>query len=225
MAEYLFAWTVDSDGDGIPDVERYRSSLWLPDVDPPDGGRSLRVQSVETLAGEIVTQRLTRSGASDHRLPGKFTLSWEVCDPTFLLMAEEDYAKGRIASVRLDHRWRQLRVTSSGAADRVVNVAPGYWLGATDTAWYIVAEPHTCAADHTRVYATASAGAITIGSGTSVPSGGVLLAEISISGDVVTVLTDPSGVANARTCRVMEFKPRQVGGGHTGLELVLQEVR
>jgi len=229
MQDYYFGWYSDLNNDGVPETLRYSTATALPDLpDGPDGGRVLRVETEDLLSGDVLVLTQLRSGKYDHRQPGRFRLAWEAVPATlagFARLCEEDWAKARVVSVRLDHRWRQLRVTSSGLADRTVTVAAGYLLGTDDTAWLAADATHVCGATHTYVYVTPASGLLTVASGTSVPGGSTQLAAITIAGDVVTVVTSPSGAANARKCRVLERPVRQGPVGLDGLELVLQEVR
>lgn len=216
---FYFSWSYQG-------IERYATRCWLPDVDPPDGGRTMAQQVVPTLDGEAITIAQGRDGMADQRMPGRFTLSWnEMSDPLFRSIAEEDFARGRQVSVRFDSRWRQLEVTSSGASDRKVTVARGY-LNHTDgdTYWLTADTVVTCAISDTLIYATPSAGALTIGHGVAVPAGSVKLADITVAANVVAVQV-PSGVPNARTCNILECEQRQNPGGQTALRIVLQEVR
>ncbi len=228
MTELLFVWTVDVDGDGTAEVERYRSTLWVPNVEPPDGGRAVRTKRVETLDGGARVLATARADRADQRAPGSLTLSWEVADPDFLRIAEEDYARGRLVSVRLDHRWRRLQVTSSGRPDRTALVAPGYWLTGGDTCWPLATTPlaHVCAATSTQLYAVSTEpGLFTLGdTADALPVGAASLAEIAVVDDVLLVTAAETGVANARTGRMTAFTPTQLPGGLTGLSLTLQEV-
>lgn len=227
MSTTLFQWISDTDGDGVVSDEsaRYETTFWLPEVSPPDGGRQQTLATLPTLDGEALVLCQGRAGAADGRAPGRFTLKWEIADADLLRLAEEDYAKGRLVQVRLDHRWRQLEVVSAGTADRKVTVAAGYLLDHGDTCWLAADAVHACGATHTVVYATPAAGAVTIASGASVPTGSVALATISIAGDIVTVLTSPSGVANARQGYITAFETTPMGAGLSGLSLTMQEVR
>lgn len=227
MRDWLFEWVSDVDGDGTPEAVRYSETVVLPNIDRPDGGRDLRTQANATLDGGVMVVTAGRADKADQLAPGRFTLAWGVApDEDLLAVVTEDYARGRLVTVCMDHRWRALRVASSGAADLKVTVESGP-LSTTDgdTAWLSTATEHTCTAGDTVVYAIATAGAVTLGSGTSVPAGDYLLANITIVDDLVTVTSDPSGVANARTCRILAVRPKQAGHGLTGLEIELQEVR
>jgi len=221
MSETLFVWSADTAGSGTY-TERYRHTTWVPDIAQPDGGRAVRHSAVPLLDGSTLVLIGGRAGHTDQRSPGVIELSFALADPDFLAVAEEDYARGRTVQVRLDHRWRQLAVTSSGAADRKVLIAAGYLLSGGDTYWLGTAAEVTCAAEDTVVYVIPAAGALTADSGTSLAEGAVQVAAISIAGDVVTVTSDPSGVANARTGVVVGWETRQ-NGPMTGLTLKMQE--
>ena len=227
MTDTLFHYTADLDGDGelTDETVRYQTTYWLPDLDGPDGGRKARSTTIPTLDGEVMVLTQGRAGKADGRAPGAFTLKWEIADPDFLRLSEEDYAKGRLVQVRLDHRWRQCQVTSSGAADRTVTVAAGYLLSGGDTYWLAADAAHVCGASDSYVYATLAAGVATVASGTSVPAGAVQLATITIAANVVTVTADPSGAANARQGYIAAWTPTQAPAGMSGLEMTVQEVR
>lgn len=233
MADILFEWISDTDGDGDLSDEsaRYTSPengapYWGPNLDNPDGGRQVAGAVVPTLAGGAVVLRQHRAGYADARGPGVLTLTWDIADPDFIRLSREDYAKGRLIQVRLDHRWRQCEVTSSGAADRKVTVAAGEINDGGDTYWLAADAVHTCSASDTKVYAALADGVATVASGESVPADAVLLSDISIAGDIVSVDSDPSGVANAFVgyIRPGGWKTTQ-NGDMTGLEIALQEVR
>lgn len=228
MATTLFEWISDTDGDGVlsDELARYSTAIWLPNQEQPDGGRQVAGGTVSTLDGGVLVLVQTRAGYADRRLPGSFTLRWDIADPEFIRLAREDYAKGRLVQVRLDWRWRQCEVTSSGAADRKVTVAAGEIDADGDSYWLASDTVVTCGASDTKVYAALADGVATPGSGTSVPAGAVLLANISIAGSVVTVTSSPSGVANARQGYIVpgSWRTRQ-NGPHTGLEFTVQEVR
>jgi len=222
----LFDWISDTDDDGdlSDESSRYSTTYWLPDLEEPGGGRKLRAATLPTLDGEALVLSQGRSGYADGRAPGQFMLKFEVADPDFLRLAAEDYMRGRLVQVRLDHRWRQLEVTSSGLADLKVTASAGYLLDGGDTYWLAADYEHTCGATHTFVYATLASGVATIASGTSVPGGAVQLATITIAGDIVTVTSDPSGYHNARQGYITDFQETQ-NGPLTGLEMTIQEVR
>jgi len=154
------------------------------------------------------------------------TLKWEIADPDFLRLSEEDYARGRLVQVRLDHRRRACEVTSSGLADLTVTVAAGRIDDGGDSYWLDEDTDLTCENSDTRVYAELADGAVTPGSGTSVPDGAVLLADIAIDGNVVTVTSHPSGNPNAIQGYIVpgSWKTAQKGQ-HTGLELAIQQTR
>ena len=225
MQDWLFSWTVDANGDGVPETERYSSTIYLPDLDEADGSRRVAVLPVNTLDGGVMAIALTRAGKYDHRSPGRFRLSWRPpgVPAGFAQIARQDYAMRRRVSVRLDHRWRACRVTSSGVADLKVTVAAGEVDFLTESGWLAAAYEHTCGASHTKVYATNSSGAAGIASGTSVPAGSVLLSNITIAASVVT--GDPSGAANARTCEILDVRREPVGDTLDSLEIDLQEIR
>jgi hypothetical protein len=223
VQDYLFSWTADLDADGVPETLRYSSALYLPE--PPEEEPEVPSQVVPTLDGGTVIQRVARSTA-DQRRPRQFTLEFQVCEDSFLRLAEEDYARGRRVSIRLDHRWRQLRVTSSGAADSKLTVAAGFLEHSDgDTYWLSADAEVTAGASDVKAYVTPSAGALTADTGETVPEGSVEIATISVAASLVTVATNPSGVANARTCAILAFRRVPYGGGHDGCRIVLQEVR
>jgi len=228
MQDWLFSWTSDTNGDGTPETERYSSAVYLPNIEPADGGRRVDVSAPKTLDGGVIFIARTRAGKYDHRSPGRFRLSWQApgVPASLVAAAEEDNAKARLVSIRLDHRWRQCRVTSSGVADLKATVASGWVDFATETAWLTADYLHTCgSATHTKIYATNSSGAVTVASGTSVPAGSVLLANITIAGSIVTVTSDPSGAANARVCGILDVRRQQAGDTLDSLEIELQEIR
>lgn len=227
MTDDYFGWTTDTNGDGTPETLRYSTTDWLPTLDSLDGGRVVGVETLYTLNGGILTLTRTRPSRYDHTAPGRFALVWgqqNPVDPAFLPILEEDYSRNRLVSVRLDYHWRQLRVTSSGLADRKVTVEAGYLRATTGRSWLSADAEHTCGASDTYVYVTSSSGTLTVASGTSVPGGATQLAAITIAGDIVRVTTSPSGVANARTCKIIE-RPRfiPIGDGLATCEVVLQE--
>jgi hypothetical protein len=224
MPNHYFGWTSDVNGDGVPEALRYSTELWLPDLDPADAGRRVSSETLERADGGTFVLTRVRSGRYDHAAPGRLVLSWAVADPEFARIALEDHARNRLVSVRYDWRWRQLEVTPSGLADRKATVAAGYLLSATGRAWLSADLVHTCGATDTKIYVSASSGTLTVGSGTSLPVGATLLSNLSIAGDVVTCTSSPTGVANARTCKILRVETRQAGNGLDSLEIELQEV-
>lgn len=227
MVKDYFGWSSDANGDGVPETLRYSTTLWLPSLETMDTGRAVTTETVGTLDGGIFTLTRTRSGRYDHASPGRIVLVWGMdnpVDPDFLPILDEDHARNRLVSVRMDYHWRQLEVASSGLADRKLTVNAGWLLTSTGRAWLSSDTIHTCSsATHTKVYVTASSGSLTVGSGTSVPGGSTQIATISITGDVVSVTSDPSGTPNARTCKILSFDPRPIGDNLATCEVVLQE--
>lgn len=221
-----FVWSTDLNDDGVVDTDRYTTTTArnVPDIAEETGMRARPFARVQTLNGGAVLLQGGRSGYADQRSPGQIELSWRAADLTLLRILEEDYAAGRKVSVRLDHRWRQLLVTSSGAADLGVVVSPGYLRYNGDTYWLRASTAHTCGGSATVVYATPSAGLISLGSNTSVPAGSTQLAAITIAGNVVTVVTSPSGVANARTGYVTSLHIEPAGDNQTSASVTIMEV-
>lgn len=222
--DLYFALYADLDNDGVAEALRYSSTTRVPDISDTGSGRMLPLARVATMDGGAVILQGGRSGYADQRAPGSLSLSWPIADDDLLLAAEEEFMRGRLVKICLDHRWRQLRVTSSGTANLTVTVAAGYLLSGNDTYYLRVDTALVCGASDTVVYATPSDGLLTIDSGTSVPTGSVALATITVAGSIVTVATSPSGVANARQGYLTEYTPTQAGANYTALSMVLQEV-
>ena len=227
-----FSWTSDQNGDGVPEWLAYETTDWLPNIDPPDGGRKIRSAVYDTLSGDALVLMAGRPDRHDQRFPGQFELSWSVVEERLALTAQEDYAAGQLVSVRLDHHWRQLRVwaTASGVlvdggaldyeGDTYYNIQPvaitSYTLGngTPNTARAIVATP-------------ANGGmSITVQSG-ALSAGMVALATLPDTGNLPpqTGIVWSDDAANARLCRVIGYTPSIVGAGLVGLKITLQEVR
>jgi len=228
MADALFEYIADTDDDGDVSDEsaRYSSTYWLPNLpDGPDGGRQRLGSVLPTLDGGVKILSQNRAGYTDGRAPGQFTLEWDIADPAFILLARQDMARGRLVQVRLDHRWRQCEVTSSGAADLKCTVAAGEIDDSGDSYW-CPATVVTCGASDVYVYATLANGVATPDSGTSVPAGAKELATITIAGSLVTVTANPSGAANARKGYILpgSWEAKQKGP-FTGLKFTVQEIR
>lgn len=222
--ECYFSWTADLNGDGVPETVRYATTTRLPDIDQPDGGRRARLATVATLDGGVTVMRVLRPSYVDQRSPGVMVLSWAVADDALLRAADEAYATKHAVSLRLDHRWRQLRVTSSGITNRTVTVEAGYLLADRgDVSWLRDDASYVCNALHTVLYVTPANGLLVVGSGTSLPTGATELCAISVVGNIVQVPT-VTGVENARTGIVTECQQSQSGSNYTGLSVTLQEV-
>ena len=230
-----FAWTSDLNNDGTPETLRYASALWIPTVDAPDGGGKARIQRIETLDGNVQVLGMARSGKADSRVPGQFSLSWDTVPDDLLSIIEEDYCRQRVASVQVDHRWRTLEVTSSGYADLTAYVARGAWRYSVDTYWpdstlygYEAVDAIPCIVEpgHTKICAVVSgAGAFTLGSTAgTLPADSAQLATISVTGNRVTIESAVTGVANARTVRILDYSPKSISTGGTSLALTLQEI-
>lgn len=231
---YLMVYYADTDGDGaVETTPRYSSRVCIPREIKPIDGRKRRVNVHPTLDGGVMVLAHGRAGVTDQRAPGAFVLTWEHVPDTFRHLVEADYAAGRLVSLRLDHRWRQLEVFSSGLADRTVTVLAGYVMSGGDTYWLAADTEIICAADHIVVYAVLADGIVTVDSGIDgsgeesgdlVPVGAMTLAEISITDDLVTVISDPSGVDNRRTGEITDLDILPAPGGGVGMTLTLQEV-
>lgn len=223
----LFSWSVNN-------TTRYSTALWLPELSDADAGRRPMVAEIPLLSGGVAVLRQGRAGRADTRMPGRFTLTWEIADPAFLRVAREDAAMGATVTVALDHRWRQLQVASSGQADRTVLIDAGWARINGDTGWL---QPDTgedtyaltVGDTHTIVYVTAAGGLLTAASGETLPEGAIQLAAMTVSNAEVSISTSPSGVSNAITAAIVEYTETPAGGGAAGqpltrLEIVLREI-
>jgi hypothetical protein len=222
MQDYLFAWYSDANSDGIPETLRYSTNSWLPNLDKDDCGRTAVVNVLQAINLDPIVIQLGRPGKYDSRQLGQFELNWEIADSDLIPFVNYDYSRQNVIGIRLDHRWRQLRVTSN--ATNQVTVAKGYYHYNNDV-YYLLADANITLTNETKVYATPSTGLVTVGATAStIPEGSVLLSNISIASGVVSILSSPSGVANMRTCKILSVDTPTIGGGNTALTVRLQEV-
>jgi hypothetical protein len=227
-----FAWYSDLDNDGTPETLRYSSVLWVPTVETPDAAGKARVQRIETLDGGVQVLAQARTGYTDYRSPAQFSLTWDTVPDDLRSLIEEDHARQRRITVQVDHRWRALEVTGSGLADLTAYVARGAWRYQGDTYYpdpptYGADDPltHVVDAGHTKLYAVASAGCFALGSTAGdLPTSAVLLATFTVANNRVTITSEITGVANARTARILDCTTRGIRSGDTGLTITLQEI-
>lgn len=222
-----FIWTSDRDDDGTPETVAYQSRIFLPTIDPIDGGGKIPTKRFEGLNRNIIRLVNRRSGYIDQRSPGNFTLNWSEVPRDLVNAVEEDYARQRIVEIRADQRWRQLLLASSGLPNRQVSVDGGYLRYNGDTFFLRGTTTYTCGATDTLIYVTPSTttGLLTLGSGTEVPGGSTKLTDLTIAGDVVTITSEYPGVFNARRGYVSEFKMTKASGPYVSLNVTIDEVR
>ena len=230
--ERFFSWTSDQNQDGTPEYLAYSTSLWLPDIDLPAGGdRKAVIEPYPTLDGESLVVMQQRAGRHDQRTPGLFKLTWSVVEQDLYRVAQEDHAAGQLVEVRLDHHWRQLRVTPN-AAGTSLTVEAGWLDYRGDTYWRMADVAVTITETDRYLYAVPASGTLTYAAAAAgYPAGSVLLASWTAHPCRAADLTlhtgtgNEAGPENRRRCRVVGFEPDPKGGGLVGLTLTLQEQR
>ncbi len=226
-ANFLFSWTSGVTAAGAGGTLAYTTSLWLPDIDPPDGGRKIQASTFQTLGGSVLTSMLQRFGRNDHRLPGQFTLAWEVVEEDLYKAAAWDYAQGSYVLVRADHHWRSLWVTLDSPTQ--ITVSPGTLDYQGDTYRAAAATVFSGLGDmETYLMATPNSdGTITfeMEERKRVPETRVTVATIGVAPRTQEKIVHSVGAANARVCRVLDFKPQSWQAGLVGLQMTLQEYR
>lgn len=89
-------------GEDTLEEPTYYTKLWIPNIDPPDAGRKIRSTIHETLDNGVFI--VSQSNGNSLLTPGKYTLSWAVCDSTFYDLAYIDFSEGNLVNIVLTPR-------------------------------------------------------------------------------------------------------------------------
>lgn len=213
-------WITDMNDDGVPDTTRYSDTIFCPDLNDELKGRAVDITKFKAINGETILIANARPDKVDQRLAGSIVLFFDVMDSALKIIVEEDYAKGRMVGIRLDHRWRQLEVIDTGT--NKVTIAAGYIEYDADTFWLNSSTEITVDVGDTKVYATPQTdGTIICDSSTVVPTGSVELASLS-SGNLVA---GDTGYVNMFVGKVISVVFKPIEGRLTQGEITIQEVR
>lgn len=219
----MFYWYVDADEDNIPETLKYSTTMWLPNLDDNFCGRNPLTSSFQGLNGDSVVLSLKRTNKNDSKIPGQFTLEWEVADPNFVPIAEWCLGTGKLIGVSLPHRWRQLQVTSERANQ--ITVAAGYWNVNGDTFYLLENTSKSVNTTHTKVNIKVINDEITCYVDDEVPETQTNIATINVAaGTGIVTINSPTGVENMRKCRIIKIDRPTGEVSLYGMTITLQEI-